>query len=61
MGRPNMAVMTAARMMPVASPATQWMVLPTPCFQSGAVKLLVGAGARLLVGKNVDEKPSGPM
>ena len=37
MGRPSAAVIAAARMMPVASPATQWMVEPTPCFQSGLV------------------------
>ena len=27
--------MTAAVMMPVASPATQWTVEPTPCFHRG--------------------------
>lgn len=31
-------VITAATMMPVASPAAQWMVEPTACFHSGAIK-----------------------
>jgi hypothetical protein len=34
-GNPRAAVMTAAVMMPVASPATQWTVEPTPCFHRG--------------------------
>jgi hypothetical protein len=36
-GRPNAAVIAAAAMIPVASPATQWMVDPMPCFHSGFV------------------------
>ena len=43
-GRPSEAVMTAARMIPVASPATQWMVLPTPCFHSGEVNCSCSPG-----------------
>jgi hypothetical protein len=49
-------VTAAARMMPVASPAAQWTVLPTPCFQSGAVKRSCSPGARLLVGKDVEQE-----
>ena len=37
-GKPMSAVTVAARMIPVASPATQWIVDPRPCFQSGATK-----------------------
>ena len=36
MGRPAAVVTTEAKMMPVASPATQWMVDPSDCFHSGA-------------------------
>lgn len=34
---PSTRVAEAARMMPVASPARQWIVDPTDCFQSGAM------------------------
>ena len=34
-GRPRAAVIAAAAMIPVASPAMQWTVEPMPCFQSG--------------------------
>lgn len=34
-GKPTRAVTVAARMMPVASPATQWMVEPIACFHIG--------------------------
>ena len=37
MGKPRVAVTTAARMMPVASPATQWIAEPIPCFHNGRV------------------------
>ena len=36
-GKPRSAVTVAAVMIPVASPAIQCTVLPTPCFQSGLV------------------------
>jgi hypothetical protein len=32
-GRPSPAVMAAAKMIPVRSPAMQWIVEPSPCFQ----------------------------
>ena len=46
-GSPRMAVMAAAAMMAVASPAMQCTVDPTPCFQSGRTKssCLPGAGS----------------
>ena len=34
-GNPRKAVVAAARMMPVASPATQWIVLPTLASTAG--------------------------
>src|SRR6266542_4351728 len=37
-GSPSSPVMVAATMIPVASPATQWIVEPRPCFQSGWMK-----------------------
>ena len=43
-GRPMSAVTAAARMIPVASPATQWMVLPIPCFHSGDVNCSCSPG-----------------
>ena len=38
MGSPSEAVTTAARMMPVESPAMQCTVEPMPCFHSGSTK-----------------------
>lgn len=32
---PSAVVMAAAKMMPVTSPARQWMVEPSACFHSG--------------------------
>jgi len=43
-GKPSAAVTAAARMMPVASPAMQWMVEPTPCFHSGSMNFSCSPG-----------------
>ena len=43
-GRPRLAVITAATMMPVASPATQWIVDPTPCRHNGLMKFSCSPG-----------------
>lgn len=47
-GVPTAAVMTAAMMIPVASPATQWMVDPSACFHIGLTNssCVPGAGSR---------------
>jgi hypothetical protein len=42
--------MGPARMMPIASPATQWTVLPIPYFHSGAMNVSWVQGPRFLVG-----------
>src|SRR3954469_17797654 len=55
-GNPSAAVMAAAKMMPVASPATQWIVEPTPLFPERRREALVLAGAGLLVGQDVKEE-----
>ena len=60
-GNPSVAVMTAAKMMPVASPATQWMVLPTPCFHSGRTNSSWVPGWGSLSAKMYRSRPRGPM
>lgn len=45
-GSPNAAVTAAAiMMMPVASPATQWIIEPIACFQSGLMNCSCVPGA----------------
>src|SRR6266511_3597651 len=46
-GRPSAAAIVDATMMPVASPATQRMAEPSPCFQSGLINSswVPGAGS----------------
>lgn len=43
-------------MMPVASPATQWIVLPIPCFQSGGNEFLVRTRTWFLVCQHVEQQ-----
>jgi Phage integrase family len=50
MGWPRRPVMGPARMMRVASPATQWTVLPMPYFHSGAMNVPWVPDPRFLVG-----------
>ncbi len=60
-GRPSAAVITAARMIPVASPATQWIVDPTPCFHSGAMNFSCSPGRGSLSARTYRSSPKGPM
>src|SRR5713226_3582002 len=55
-GNPSVAVMTAARMMPVASPATQWIVEPTPLFPEWCDERFVLTWARLFVRHHVEQE-----
>jgi hypothetical protein len=61
MGRPSKAVMTAAAMMPVASPAMQCTVEPTPCFHSGLTNSSCVPGAGSLSVSTYSSSPIGPM
>ena len=60
MGRPSDATTTAATMMPVASPATQWMVDPMPCFHSGRVNSSCSPGRGSLSASTYSSAPIGP-
>ena len=60
-GRPSVAVMTAAAMIPVASPATQWIVEPMPCFDSGLMKSSCVPGCGSLSASTYSRSPSGPV
>jgi len=50
------AVIAAATMIPVASPAQQCIVEPTLCFQQRRDERLVGSGSRLLVCHHVEKQ-----
>lgn len=43
-GSPSSPVTVAARMTPVASPATQWRVEPTVCFHNGLMNASCSPG-----------------
>jgi hypothetical protein len=60
-GRPNAEVMTAEAMMPVASPATQWIVEPSPCFQSGRTNCSCPPGAGSWHDRTYSAAPAGPV
>ena len=60
-GRPISATATAATMMPVASPATQCTVEPTPCFHSGLMNSSWPPGVGSLSAITYSNRPIGPM
>lgn len=61
MGNPSAAVIAAAVMIPVASPAMQWTVEPTPCFQSGLTNSPWVPGAGSLSVSTYSVNATGPM
>src|SRR5882724_8202478 len=56
MGKPSVAVMAAAAMIPVASPATQCTVEPTPCFHRGLMNSSCVPGPRFLIAHHVQRQ-----
>ena len=55
------AVITAAAMMPVASPATQWMVEPRACFQRGTTNAWWLCPAGFRHDARYSTSPTGPV
>ena len=60
-GSPSRPVTVAATMIPVASPARQWMVDPRPCFQSGVVNVSCVPGDGSLHESTYRYSPTGPV
>ena len=60
-GNPSRLVTAAATMMPVASPAMQWIAEPTDCFQSGAMTFSCAPGAGSRQENQYTVKATGPV